>query len=308
MRYTLRQLEVFVAVGRCESVSRAADTLALSQSAVSTALGSFERQFNGQFLDRVGKTLRLNELGRQLLPKAVELLDRAREIEDLLQGKSGLGAIEIGATLTIGNYLATLIVASFLQQHPESRVRLHVHNTATIVQQVAHYELDLGLIEGECSHPDLKVQRWVGDELVVFCSPNFHLAKHTSVSTEELAMQPWIMREHGSATRETLEHAMRHHASRLNIRLELQHTEAIKRAVEFGLGIGCISRLALREAFRRGNLMPIATPGLDLRRQFHFLWHKEKYQTLGMREFLALCRRLTLGVNRSDEIELPLIV
>ncbi len=295
-------------MGRCESVSRAAETLALSQSAVSTALGSFERQFNGQFLDRVGKTLRLNELGRQLLPKAVELLDRAREIEDLLQGKSGFGAIEIGATLTIGNYLATLIVASFLQQHPESRIRLQVHNTATIVRQVARYELDLGLIEGDCHHPDLETQRWVEDELVVFCSSNYHLAQRNAVTLEELAAEPWIMREHGSATRETLDHAMRHHPLSLNIRLELEHTEAIKRAVEFGLGIACISRLALREAFQRGSLVPIATPGLDLRRQFQFLWHKQKYQTAGMREFLALCRTLTAGIERSDEIELPLIV
>lgn len=311
MKYTLRQLEVFVAVGRCESVSRAAEMLALSQSAVSTALGGFERQFNSQLLDRVGKTLRLNELGQQLLPKAVELLDRAREIEDLLQGESGLGAIEIGATLTIGNYLATLIVASFLQQHPESRIRLQVHNTATIVQQVAHYELDLGLIEGDCHHPDLETQRWVEDELVVFCAPHYHLAKRDGITLEALAAEPWIMREHGSATRETLDHAMRHNGSRavsLNIRLELEHTEAIKRAVEFGLGIGCISRLALRDAFRRGSLVPITTPDLDLRRQFQFVWHKQKYQTAGMREFLALCRTLTAGVTRSDEIQLPFIV
>ncbi len=313
MRYTLRQLEVFVAVGRCESVSRAAKMLSLSQSAVSTALGGFERQFNGQFLDRVGKTLRLNELGRQLLPKAVELLDRAREIEDLLQGKSGLGAIEIGATLTIGNYLAALIVASFLQQHPESRIRLQVHNTATIVQQVARYELDLGLIEGDCHHPDLETQRWVEDELVVFCAPHYHLAKRDHITLDALAAEPWIMREHGSATRETLDHAIRHqdkdgHPVSLNIRLELEHTEAIKRAVEFGLGIGCISRLALRESFRRGSLVPIATPDLDLRRQFQFVWHKQKYQTAGMREFLALCRALTAGVTRSDEIQLPFIV
>lgn len=305
MRYTLRQLEVFAAVGRCESVSRAAETLALSQSAVSTALGGFERQFDGQFFDRVGKTLQLNELGQQLLPKAVELLDRAREIEDLLQGKSGFGTIQIGATLTIGNYLATLITASFLQQHPESRIRLQVHNTATIVQQVARYELDLGLIEGDCQHPDLEVQRWVEDELVVFCSPHYHLAQQGEVTLEKLAAQPWIVREHGSATRETLDHAMRHHHASLNIRLELEHTEAIKRAVEFGLGIGCISRLALHEAFRRGSLVPIAAPWLDLRRQFQFLWHKQKYQTAGMREFLALCRAMTAGITRSDEIDLP---
>src|SRR3569833_1569023 len=173
MRYTLRQLEVFVSVGRYESVSRAAAALALSQSATSTALGEFERQFDSQLFDRVGKTLRLNELGSQLLPKAVELLDRAREIEELLEGKTGFGALQIGATLTIGNYLAALIIAAFMQRHPESRVRLQVQNTSPIVHRVAHHELDLGLIEGDCQHTDIEVQSWVEDELEVFCSPVF---------------------------------------------------------------------------------------------------------------------------------------
>src|SRR3569832_1749534 len=104
MRYTLRQLEVFVSVGRYESVSRAAVAVALSQSATSTALGEFERQFASQLFDRVGKTLRLNELGSQLLPKAVELLDRAREIEELLEVGAGGGAGRGGAARASGGY------------------------------------------------------------------------------------------------------------------------------------------------------------------------------------------------------------
>ena len=101
---------------------------------------------------------------------------------------------------------------------------------------------------------------------------------------------------------------MRHHPTPLNIRLELEHTEAIKRAVESGLGISCISRLALRDAFRRGSLVPLETPGIDLRRQFYFIWHKQKYQTAAMREFLEQCRELTQGVSRSDQIVLPPII
>ncbi|TPW09340.1 MAG: LysR family transcriptional regulator, partial [Halothiobacillaceae bacterium] len=198
MKYTLRQLEVFVAVGRCESVSRATTTLALSQSATSTALGELERQFNGQLFDRVGKTLRLNDLGQQLLPKAVELLDRAREIEALLEGKTGFGALRIGATLTIGNYLATLIAATFLQRHPECRLDLQVHNTTAIIHQVAHHALDLGLIEGECHHPDIEVHAWVEDELVVFCAPHYPLAQQRIATLAELSAHPWILREHGS--------------------------------------------------------------------------------------------------------------
>ena len=149
MKFTLRQLEVFAAIARSGNVSRAAEEIPLSQSATSTALGEFERQVGLQLFDRVGKSLRLNEVGRQLLPRAVGLLDRAHEIEDLLEGRSGFGPLSIGATLTIGNYLTTLIVAKFLQRHPHSQVQLAVHNTSTIVQQGAHYELDLGLIEGD---------------------------------------------------------------------------------------------------------------------------------------------------------------
>ncbi|TLX54996.1 LysR family transcriptional regulator [Stutzerimonas nosocomialis] len=305
MRFTLRQLQVFVAVARLESVSRAAQTLSLSQSATSTSLTELERHADCQLFDRLGKRLSLNALGRQLLPQAVALLDQAKAIEDLLNGNSGFGSLNVGATLTIGNYLATLLIGSFMQRHPECRVKLHVHNTAHIVQQVAHHELDLGLIEGDCRHDELEVQRWVEDELVVFCAPQHPLAQAGAVDLERLSTEAWILREQGSGTRLTFDQAMRHHPRPLNVRLELEHTEAIKRAVESGLGIGCISRLALRDAFRRGSLVPVETPALDLTRQFYFIWHSQKYQTAAMREFIEQCRALTAGVRRSDEIVLP---
>ena len=309
MKYSLRQLEIFVAISRTASVSRAAEDLSLSQSATSTSLSEFEKQFDLQLFDRVGKSLRINETGQQLLPRAVELLDRAKEIEALLQGHAGFGHMKIGATLTVGNYLATILVARFLQEHPESRIQLQVHNTSTIVQQIANHELDLGLIEGDCHHPDIEVQPWIADELVVFSAPDHPLAKlgnlTRKVTIEQLLQEPWILREKGSGTRETFDRAFHNHHAKLNIRLELEHTEAIKRAVESGLGIGCISRLALKDAFRRGSLVPLATPNLDLGRYFYFLWHKQKYQTTGIREFLNLCRELTAGAERSDLVSLP---
>lgn len=305
MKYSLRQLEIFVAVSKTEIVSRAAEALSLSQSATSTALSELERQFDLQLFDRVGKSLRINETGRQLLPRAVELLDRAHEIEALLHGHAGFGYMKIGATLTVGNYLATLLVARFLQEHPESRIQLQVHNTSTIVQQIVNHELDLGLIEGDTYHPDIEVQPWIADELVVFSAPDHPLAKASSVSIKQLLEEPWILREKGSGTRETFDRALHNNHSKLNIRLELEHTEAIKRAVESGLGIGCISRLALKDAFSRGNLVPLTTPDLNLGRYFYFLWHKQKYQTTGMREFITLCKKMTAGVTRSDLVNLP---
>ncbi|WP_313515376.1 LysR family transcriptional regulator [Pseudomonas sp.] len=304
MRFTLRQLQIFVAVAQHESVSRAAESLALSQSAASTALTELERQTDCQLFDRAGKRVSLNALGHQLLPQAMALIHQAKAIENLLDGRSSFGSLAVGATLTIGNYLATLLIGSFMQRHPECRVKLQVQNTANVVQQVAHYELDLGLIEGDCRHPDIEVQPWVEDELVVFCAPSHPLASRGRASLAELTAEAWILRESGSGTRLTFEQALRSHLAELNVRLELEHTEAIKRAVESGLGIGCISRLALRDAFRRGSLVALETPDLDLRRQFYFIWHRQKYQTAAMQEFLAQCRELTAGIERSDQVQL----
>lgn len=305
MRFTLRQIEVFVAVARAENVSRAAQTLSLSQSATSAALAELEHQFDRPLFDRAGKRLRLNEHGRLLLPQAVELLDRAQELEARLREDDTPGSLKVGATLTIGNYLAPLIMADYLQRYPSSQVALTVHNTATIVAQVVRYEIDLGLIEGRADDPEVEVEPWVEDELVPFCAPTHPLAGRQTVTLDELAGQWWILRERGSGTRETLEQALRHRLPGLRVRLELEHTEAVKRAVENGLGIGCISRLALRDAFRRGSLVPLEVPGVDLGRRFQFAWHRGKYHTAAIRAFLAACKRLTAGARRSDEIALP---
>lgn len=302
MRYSFRQLEVFVAVARSESVSRAAEKLSMTQSATSMALTELEKQFNTRLFDRYGKRLQLNELGKQLLPHAMELLDRAAEIENRLSGHAGVGPLRIGATLTIGNYLATLLIGDFIRQHPHSRVQLEVHNTSSIIEQVVHFQLDFGLIEGEAQHADLDIIPWIKDELVMFAAPEHALAGRSRLTLEEVAAEPWILRERGSGTRQVFDAAMRHMMPRLDIRLELEHTEAIKRAVESGLGIGCISRLALKDAFRRGSLVPLDVPGLDLQRKFYFVLHRQKFRTIGIEHFLNLCREVAAGVEYSDQI------
>jgi DNA-binding transcriptional LysR family regulator len=304
MRYSLRQLEVFVAIARLQSVSKAAGELSLSQSAASTALGELERQFDCQLFDRLGKRLRLNALGRELLPKASALLDRAAEIEELLRGNAGVGPLHIGATMTIGNYLAPMLVAAFIRRHPQSPVQLQVRNTEQIVQQIARCELDLGLIEGICEHPEIAVEPWLDDELIVFCAPDHPFARQGTAVPEELGREPWVLRESGSGTRMAFERAAREFDQPVRIALELEQTEAIKRAVESGLGLGCLSRLALRESFRRGSLVPVETPLLELTRQFFFIWHKHKYRTQGMQVFFDLCRALTAHSGRSDQLDL----
>jgi DNA-binding transcriptional LysR family regulator len=302
MRYSLRQLEVYVSIGRFESVSRAAESLSLTQSATSMALGELERQFDTKLFDRYGKRLQLNERGRQILPYAIELLDRATQLETYLAGDTAVGSLRIGATLTVGNYLATWLAGQYMSRYPGSRVQLDVRNTEQIVDQVAHFKLDFGLIEGSFLHPDVDTIHWVDDELVVFASANHPLAKRAALSIDDLIGEPWILREAGSGTRQVFDANFRHRLADLNIALELEHTEAIKRAVASNIGIGCISRLALLDDFKQGSLVPLHVPGLDLTREFSFVMHKAKFRSAGIEAFLEICRKATENVTRADEI------
>ena len=290
MRYSLRQLEVFLATARFENVTRAAAALAMSQSAASGSLRELESQFDVKLFDRVGKRLRLSELGLQLRPQAENLLEQARALEHALAGEDVIGRLQVGATLTIGNYIAVSMIADFRRQHPQADIALHVANTEAIAEQVASFELDMGLIEGELQHPDLDIVHWRRDELVVFAAPDHPLANSSALSDADLLGLPWIVREHGSGTRQAFERAMHGILTDLRIAMELQHTEAIKRAVEAGLGVGCLSRVCLVDAFKRGSLVPLAVPSRDFRREWFLITHREKFHSAGLREWIALCR------------------
>lgn len=289
MRYTLRQLEVFIATAQHENISRAASDLAMSQSAASGSLRELEQQFNVQLFDRLGKRLRLSELGRQLRPAAEELLDRARALEQGMLGEEVSGRFQLGATLTIGNYLAVPMIAAFRTRFPAADVALSVANTAAIAEKVAHYELDIGLVEGELSHADLSCEPWQADELNVFAAPGHPLARRRALTDDDLLSLEWIVREPGSGTRQTFDRAMHGILPALRLALELQHTEAIKRAVEAGLGVGCLSRISLVEAFARGSLVPLRVPHRDFTRRLHIVLHRQKFHTAALREWLALC-------------------
>ena len=306
MKITLRQLEVFAAIARLENVSQAAQGLSMSQSAASTALLELERHFDSPLFDRIGKSLRLNSLGRGFLPQVEDLLSRAQALEGFLAGGQ-LAGLAVGATLTIGNYLATLILAEYLRRYPAGRVELKVANTQRIIEQLRRFELDIGLIEGEASDPDLIFEPWLEDELVVFCAPSHPLASVGLARSTVLAGEKWIVREPGSGSRALFDRAMRAQGIDVAVCLQLEHTEAIKRAVESGLGIACLSRLSLREALRRGSLVEIRTPDLQLTRRFHFVWHRQRYVGKASSVFLDLCREMSGAAGTTEELQLPFI-
>jgi len=290
MRYSLRQLEIFVEVARTDSVSRAAAALGMSQSAASGALLELERQFDVRLFERAGKRLRLSALGQSVRPRAEALLELARDLEGALQDRQAVSRLRVGATLTIGNYLAVPLLARFRRENPGSDPTLVIANTEEIARQMANFELDVALIEGEIAHPDLELTPWREDELVVFCSTSDRLARKRTLTDDDLRRVPWIVREQGSGTRQAFDRAMHGLLSELRIALTLQQTEAIKSAVEAGLGVGCLSRLALGDAFKRGTLHACRVPQRDFRRQFFFLLRKQKAHSAAVDRWLAICR------------------
>ncbi len=290
MKYTLRQLEIFLATARFENISLAAQSLNLSQSAASGALKALEKHFDIQLFDRVGKRLQLNELGKLLRPQAQALIEQADSFETTLKQHNHAGHLKIGATLSIGNYLAVSIIAEFMRQNPGSKVTLDVANTTNIASKVSQFELDIGLIEGELNSPSLEVIPWRDDELIVFCAPTHPFANKSQITDEELKQATWILREPGSGTRQAFEWAMHGLLTELNILIELQHTEAIKRAVTAGLGIGCLSHITLEDSFQQKSLVPLRVAHRNFKRQFYFILHKEKFRSAGISAWLQLCQ------------------
>jgi DNA-binding transcriptional LysR family regulator len=290
MRFTLKQLQVFLAVASHENVSLAADELAMSQSAASTSLKGLEHRFGLRLFDRIGKRLQLNDQGNTLRSKAAALIAGATELENSLLDASDIGELKVGATLTIGNYLAIGIIAAFMKEHPTAKVNRNVQNTASIAAKVRNFELDIGLIEGELQEADLDVNYWREDELALFCAPDHPLATRNEIQDEDLLSADWIIREKGSGTRQAFDRAMTGILSNLKLRLELQHTEGIKRAVEAGLGIGCLSKITLAEAFKRGSLVPLACPHRNWTRQFYFILRRQKFLSHGVRSWMEHCK------------------
>jgi len=287
MAITLRKLEIFVKVTEAGHITRAGEALSLSQSAVSMAIAELEAIAGGPLFKREGRKILLNERGRMLLPEAREVLARAQNIENLLQESATelIGVLHVGASTSIGNYLLPSLIAEFSDRYPRVRVQLVFGNTEQIEKDVERGQLDLGLVEGPCHSQALTTLPWRGDELVVIAGREHPWAKKAKISAAMLAEGDWIMREKGSGTREVFEAAMASQVSAFNTLLELGHTEAIKKAVEAGLGVSCLSRLAVQRELDHGWLTAMATP-LRLNRPLTILVKKYGYRSRLMNALL----------------------
>jgi DNA-binding transcriptional LysR family regulator len=287
LRITLRQLETFAATASAGSTRAAADRVARSQSAASNSLAALEAALGVQLFDRVARRLVLNESGRALLPLVASVLERAGEVEALLDAAHST-SLRLASSFTIGEYLLPPMISTWKQTHPLSRMRLDIANTRAVLDAVARFEVDLGFIEGSATHPDLVVHHWRSDDLVVVAAPT-HPWAGRSVSTGQLAEATWIVREPGSGTREASDRWLVPALGRVTVEMELGSNEAVKRAVASGLGLGCLSNHAVADALTQGWLVALKTPLPALRRALAIVVHKAKPLGSAAQDFLRHC-------------------
>ncbi|WP_448216386.1 LysR family transcriptional regulator [Endozoicomonas sp. 2B-B] len=281
MHITLKQLKTFRAVASLGQVRLAAQQLNLSQPATSMALAELENQLGCQLFDRTGNKLLINHQGELLMPLASELLDRTSEIETLFRDLQNTesGHLRIGASTTIGNYLLPDILARFSADFPRISFNMDIRNTETIIKRVTSFDLDIGCVEGPCQHEDIDVIPWKEDELLVICSPDNPIAKRGEISLKELNHQQWILREPGSGTRNIFDQHLSQKLTDLPIKMELNQSEAIKKLVQYGQGIGCLSRLCVSHELELGELVAVKISGITMKRTLSLLLHRKKYQS-----------------------------
>lgn len=296
MQITLRQLQIFTAVALSGSTA-AAQSIALSQSATSAALKELENILSIELFDRVGKRLVLNDNGRLLLPQARQMLDTANTIEQQFSSPDTPGSgLYIGASTTIGIYLLPRLLATQATPSKQRNPRVMIANSAATAVAVAHFEVDIGLIEGPCHEPDLVVEPWLDDELVIVCAAQHPILQgdpQREVPLSDLQKALWLLREPGSGTQEAVEQVLLPHLHQLRPAVELSNSEAIKHAAAAGLGLACLSRAIVSRLLESGELVELNTALPELTRRFFLIYHRNKTLSPQLNTFLNHCRQMT---------------
>ncbi|MDP5293420.1 LysR substrate-binding domain-containing protein [Oceanimonas sp. CHS3-5] len=283
---TLKQLQVFASIARHGNLGLAAEEVCLSRGAVSQSLSELERRLGSPLFDRVHPRLQLNDQGLRLQPLAEDVLSRVADIERQFEGGGELtGHLRLGASQTIGNYLLPALLA----RQPWLQAGVTITNTQTLCDMVARFELDMALIEGENRHAELDTQDWLQDEMLIVAGPSHVLAGQGCLTPACLAGSDWVLREPRSGSREQFDRQLAPHLADMGRVLELNTPEAVMQAVEQGLGLALISRLAAADRLARGRLVVIDV-GLDLPRTLSLVWHRQKYHSALLRRFVDTCR------------------
>lgn len=280
MKITLKQLQVFVNTAKSESISIGAEKCFISQAAASMSLSQLESMLDTTLFDRVGKRMKLNDNGQNLLAKAIRILDEVSEFESFAVDNEHLsGKLIVGASTTLASYVLPKYLAQFKQKYPDVELEIINGNTKEIIHQVEMLGCDIGFVEGACDSQALDVELWRKDNLKVFCSINHPLAKKKKLSIKDILKYEWVTREAGSGTFDIFYKELGKDAKDLKQLMVLNNSEAIKQYVSHSDSLACLSQAILEESADIQKFKILKVDGLDLSREFYLLLNKKKYHT-----------------------------
>lgn len=287
---TLYQLQTLRMAARLKSFTRAAEALHLTQPAVSAQIVALEKEFKVKLFDRVGKTVTLTEAGQVMLSATEDILGRVEDVRRAFEDLEGLGRgkIAIGASVVVGIYLLPEILGRFKKKHPAIDLVLDIDYARHVVEEVLNQRVDIGIIgEGvPVTDERIVVKTFAEDELVVITSKRHAWAKRPVVAPSELARQPFIIPERGSATQESGFRFLEALGIKLNVTMELGNIEGVKKAVEADLGISIVSRCAVLKEVEAKRLRMMRLEGMALKRHLNFIWRKGKHLSKATNVFM----------------------
>lgn len=288
---TLDQLRIFLAVAERQHVTRAAEALHLTQSAVSAAISALEARHNVKLFDRVGRRIMLTEPGRAFMKEATAVLNRAEAAELVLNDLSEYprGLLRIHASQTVASYWLSPRLVALHDRHPSITPVLQIGNTTQVGDAVLEGAADLGLVEGSVAHQGLHQQVIARDALILLMAADHPWAGRADIPLADYHLQYWILRETGSGTRAAFETVLQRAGqdpTALSVALELPSNEAVLAAVAAGHYLSVLSRRALISAEAAGWIVTCPMPGGE--RNFAALTHPDRHRTRAVAAMLEI--------------------
>jgi len=280
--FDLRQLEIFRSVVELESFSRAAEAVFLAQASVSERIATLERLVGTRLLNRLGRQVVPTRAGELLYKHAVMLLDMketaALEIEDFLGLKRG--KIRMGGSTIPGEYILPRVLGEFHEKFPDISVTITISDTSGIEKRVIDGELELGVVGSRSSNKILWAREMWEDELVLAVPREHPWASREEVHLEEIAHEPFILRERGSGTlkitQEYLDKMIPGGTDSLHIVARFGSSTAVKEGIKAGVGISILSSRAIETELSAGILKSIKIKDLHMLRSFYLIRDKRR--------------------------------
>lgn len=288
---TIRHLRIFVEVAETGKMSTAAERCFISQPTVSQAIRELEAHYQVRLFERLSKRLYITPAGEQLLQYAHRVLSQFDIMENNMEEFHSAEQLRIGATITVGACLLSSVLNDLKQHHPQVNTYACVANTSLIERKLLNSELDVALIEGIISSPDLIAIPVVDDFLVLATSINHPLAQKKQIHVQGLSQYDFVMREKGSGTRKLFENYLNKYGVSCRIAWEATCLDAFKGAILYNNCISAISVRLVEQEVATGRIHIIRNMESDWNRSFYLVYHKDKFFSEPMRSLETIMHR-----------------